>query len=101
MLNRWVDVELVAGLTVVLPCWPLGLTAVLANRRDIKLAAELTTGLLAACFESAWGLMAVPAHRRAVKSAAELTALLTCRLLAQQQVGGGADGVAHSACLLA
>ena len=90
----------------MLACWrdfesASGLTAVLANRRDVESAAELTTGLLAACFESASGLTAGPAHRRDVESAAELTALLTHRSLAQQRVGGGADGVACSARSLA
>ena len=80
----------------MLACWgnfksASGLSAVLANRRDVELAAELTTGLLAACWcdnEMAVGRTAVLAllacwcdkelaARRMVGLLAELTT--SCR----------------------
>ncbi len=92
VLARWVDDESAAGLTLVLPCCcdfksASGMTAVLANRRNIELAAELMTGLLAACWcdnELAVGRTAVlallarrldkeSAARRMVGSLAEST----------------------------
>ena len=65
LLACWLDEELAASWTAVLARWvnnqsaagcccnfksASGMTAVLANRRDVESAAELMTGLLAACW---------------------------------------------------